>query len=321
MIPASDAFVFFGATGDLAYKKIFPALQALIRRGDAGHARSSASRARAGRRAAARTRARQPRAQWRRRCRRVRQAVGATAVHRRRLQRSGHLRAPAAGAGRCSSDRCTTSRFRRACSPPWCRGWRRPAARDDARVVVEKPFGRDLASAQALNRTPARGVPRDSRSSASTITWARRRCRTCCISASPTPSSSRSGTATTSTTCRSPWPRISACRAAAAFYEEVGAIRDVVQNHLLQVVALLAMDAPIGDDAGAIHAEKLRLFRAMRPLDPDQVVRGQFRGYRDEAGVARGFAASKPSPRCACTSTPGAGPACRSTSAPASACR
>jgi glucose-6-phosphate 1-dehydrogenase len=71
-----------------------------------------------------------------------------------------------------------------------------------------------------------------------------------------------------------------------SFYEEVGAIRDVVQNHLLQVIALLAMDAPTGRDADAMRAEKLRLFRAMRPLDPRHVVRGQFRGYRDEPGVA-----------------------------------
>jgi len=70
------------------------------------------------------------------------------------------------------------------------------------------------------------------------------------------------------------------------FYEEVGAIRDVVQNHLLQVTSLLAMDAPIGHDADAIHAEKLRLFRAMRPLEIRQrSFRGQFRGYRSEAGV------------------------------------
>jgi glucose-6-phosphate 1-dehydrogenase len=71
-----------------------------------------------------------------------------------------------------------------------------------------------------------------------------------------------------------------------AFYDEVGTIRDVVQNHLLQVIALLAMDAPIGHDAESMRAEKVRLFRAMRPLDPAQVVRGQFRGYRDEPGVA-----------------------------------
>jgi glucose-6-phosphate 1-dehydrogenase len=71
-----------------------------------------------------------------------------------------------------------------------------------------------------------------------------------------------------------------------SFYEEVGAIRDVVQNHLLQVIALLAMDAPAGHERYAVQAEKLRLFRAMRPLDPKDVVRGQFRGYRSEKGVA-----------------------------------
>jgi glucose-6-phosphate 1-dehydrogenase len=73
-----------------------------------------------------------------------------------------------------------------------------------------------------------------------------------------------------------------------AFYEEVGAIRDVVQNHLLQVIALLAMDPPTGHEPEAMQAEKLRLFRAMRPLDPKEVVRGQFQGYRDEPGVAKG---------------------------------
>ena len=71
-----------------------------------------------------------------------------------------------------------------------------------------------------------------------------------------------------------------------AFYEEVGAIRDVVQNHVLQVIALLAMDAPAGRGSDAVRAEKLRILSAMRPLDPLEVVRGQFQGYRDEKGVA-----------------------------------
>jgi len=70
------------------------------------------------------------------------------------------------------------------------------------------------------------------------------------------------------------------------FYEEVGAIRDVVQNHLLEVVALLTMDAPVGRHPDALRDEKQRAFGAMRPLAATDVVRGQFRGYRSEAGVA-----------------------------------
>ena len=66
----------------------------------------------------------------------------------------------------------------------------------------------------------------------------------------------------------------------------MGAIRDVVQNHLLEVVALLTMDAPIGRDSDTLRDEKQRAFRAMRPLSPSDVVRGQFRGYRNEKGVA-----------------------------------
>jgi len=70
------------------------------------------------------------------------------------------------------------------------------------------------------------------------------------------------------------------------FYEEVGAIRDVVQNHMLEVVAPLTMEAPISRDPDALRDAKQRAFRAMRPLAPTDVVRGQFRGYRNEDGVA-----------------------------------
>ena len=71
-----------------------------------------------------------------------------------------------------------------------------------------------------------------------------------------------------------------------AFYEEAGAIRDVVQNHLLQVTALLAMDPPPGGDPDALRDEKAQVLKAIRPLDAADVVRGQFAGYRDEDGVA-----------------------------------
>jgi glucose-6-phosphate 1-dehydrogenase len=69
-------------------------------------------------------------------------------------------------------------------------------------------------------------------------------------------------------------------------YEELGAIRDVVQNHLLQIAALLLMEPPVGQYAEAIRDAKGQAFKAMRPLDPAEVVRGQFEGYRGEAGVA-----------------------------------
>jgi glucose-6-phosphate 1-dehydrogenase len=69
------------------------------------------------------------------------------------------------------------------------------------------------------------------------------------------------------------------------FYETVGAIRDVVQNHLLQVVALLAMEPPAGSDARALQDERSKLFRQIRTVDAASVVRGQYRGYREEDGV------------------------------------
>jgi glucose-6-phosphate 1-dehydrogenase len=71
------------------------------------------------------------------------------------------------------------------------------------------------------------------------------------------------------------------------FYEEAGAIRDVVQNHLLQVLACLAMDPPAGNDRDAARNEKARILKAVRPLTPNDIVRGQFRGYCDEEGVAK----------------------------------
>jgi glucose-6-phosphate 1-dehydrogenase len=75
-----------------------------------------------------------------------------------------------------------------------------------------------------------------------------------------------------------------------AFYDSVGAIRDVVQNHLLQVVAFLAMEPPNADDAESLRDEKVRVLKAVRPLDPNSVVRGQYAGYLDEPGVAPGSA-------------------------------
>lgn len=71
-----------------------------------------------------------------------------------------------------------------------------------------------------------------------------------------------------------------------AFYESVGCLRDVIQNHLFQIVALLAMEPPAYQGYSAVHSEKAKVFQAMRTLQPDDVVRGQYIGYRNESGVA-----------------------------------
>ena len=70
-----------------------------------------------------------------------------------------------------------------------------------------------------------------------------------------------------------------------SFYESAGCLRDVIQNHLFQIVALLAMEPPAGRDFGAVHNEKAKVFSAMRPLNPNDLVRGQYAGYRKEPGV------------------------------------
>ena len=72
-----------------------------------------------------------------------------------------------------------------------------------------------------------------------------------------------------------------------AFYESAGCLRDVIQNHLFQIVALLAMEPPAYQGFGAVHTEKAKVFQAMRPLNADDVVRGQYEGYRNEPGVAK----------------------------------
>ena len=165
------------------------------------------------------------------------------------------------------------------------------------RIVVEKPFGRDLHSAVELNATLHKVFPEErifridhylGKESVEDLLvfrfsntllepiWNRNYVRSVQITMSETIGIEGRG----------------------AFYDGVGAIRDVVQNHLLQVLALCAMEPPVGPESSFLQDEKAKVFAAMRPIDPKCLVRGQYVGYRDEPGADKNssietFAAAK----------------------------
>jgi glucose-6-phosphate 1-dehydrogenase len=281
----SDAFVFFGATGDLAYKQVFPALYAMVRRGELtvpiiGMARAGWTLDKLKDRA------------------------------RDSIQQKGDVDAKVFDKLASQlryvdgdyTDPSTFDKLKKALGrathpihylaiPPSMfgsvvQGLEKSGCAKDARVIVEKPFGRDLASAEALDHTLHAVFPESSifridhylgKEAVQNLLYFR------FANTFLEPIWNRNYVEDVQITMSEKF----GVQGRGSFYEEVGAVRDVVQNHLLQVIALLAMDAPAGHEPEAMQQEKLRLFRAMRPLDPKEVVRGQFKGYRDEPGVAK----------------------------------
>jgi glucose-6-phosphate 1-dehydrogenase len=157
---------------------------------------------------------------------------------------------------------------------------------EHARVIVEKPFGRDLASARKLNRVAHAVFPEDSifridhylgKEAIMNILYFR------FANSFLEPIWNRNYVASVQITLSEDF----GVENRGAFYETAGCLRDVIQNHLFQIVALLAMEPPAYRGFGAVHSEKTKVFQAMRPLQPNDLVRGQYAGYRKEPDVAK----------------------------------
>ncbi len=153
------------------------------------------------------------------------------------------------------------------------------------RVIVEKPFGHDLASAQGLNSIALSVFAEDDifridhflgKEAIMNILYFR------FANSFLEPIWNRNCIDSVQITLSEDF----GVKGRGAFYESAGCLRDVIENHLFQIVALLAMEPPAYQGYGAVHTEKAKVFQAMRPLSPDDVVRGQYDGYRDEPGVA-----------------------------------